>query len=170
MNEILKKMSSYNIFNYLFTGVIFLILAKIYLDLTLFIDMKKSELNIIINLFWAYFIGLTVSRIGSLVIEKIVKLFIKFKDYSEFIEAEKIDSKISTLSEQNNVYRSLAGVFLSLLIVYILIWVSKRYNLESYWKEVTLGLFFIVYLVSYIKQTNYIIRRIDKALKKGDKK
>jgi len=67
MKDLLDKLSSYDIFNYLLPGVIFAVLAE---KLTSFSFIKK---DIILGVFLYYFIGLVISRIGSLFIEQFLK-------------------------------------------------------------------------------------------------
>lgn len=63
MDGLLDKISSYNIFNYLLPCSIFAVVAD---ALTSFHVLQE---DIVIGLFLYYFIGLVVSRVGSLVIE-----------------------------------------------------------------------------------------------------
>ena len=68
MKELLDKLSSYNIFNYLLPGILFSVLASKTTELNLI------QIDIILGVFVYYFIGLIISRIGSLIIEPILKL------------------------------------------------------------------------------------------------
>ena len=116
MKELLDKISSYNIFNYLFPGIVFVvILSKIS-------SYNLVQSDIITGAFLYYFIGLIVSRVGSLFIEPFLKWlrFLKFSDYSKFVAASKVDSKIELFSEVNNMYRTLCSLFflISLANVY----------------------------------------------------
>ena len=94
MEEFVKiavdKVSSYNILNNLFPGVIFCyILGKI----TRFTLLGE---NIIEQLFIWYFVGMILSRIGSVFIETALQkikikneTYIKFVDYKQYTEASK---------------------------------------------------------------------------------
>ena len=78
MKELLDKLSSYNIFNYLFPGVLFVVfLSKVS-------NYDLIQKDIITGAFLYYFIGLVISRVGSLFIEPFLKRikFLKFSDYS----------------------------------------------------------------------------------------
>jgi membrane protein CcdC involved in cytochrome C biogenesis len=83
MEKLLEKLSSYNIFNYLFPGMIFCIL----LEKTTSYSIIQE--NIVIDVFLAYFIGLLISRISSLIIEPLLKKvkFVKFAEYKDFLVA-----------------------------------------------------------------------------------
>jgi hypothetical protein len=164
MNLLLEKLSSYNIFNYLFPGVVFVVIAE---SLTTFSFIQK---NIVIGLFLYYFIGLVISRIGSLVIEPFLKRirFITFVKYSDFVNASKMDKKIELFSEINNMYRTLCSLFLLLIAtkiyeeIAIAIPVIDKWSMEI----LTVSLFFL-FVFSYRKQTIYITKRIKCILKKG---
>ena len=116
MKEILEKISSYNLFNYLLPGLVFVVILN---KLT---DYNLVQTDLLIGLFLYYFIGLVISRIGSIVIEPLLKKLkiIKFSEYIDFVKASALDTKIETLSEANNVYRTLCSMF-SLLIIFKLL-------------------------------------------------
>ena len=163
MKQILEKISSYNIFNYLFPGILFVLLTE---KLTPYSFVQN---DIILGLFLYYFVGLVISRIGSLVVEPILKLFsfIRFAEYKEFVSASKSDTKIELLSEVNNMYRTISAMFLIILVL-------KLYSkVESIWPPLKDASFLvlvfgllIVFLMSYRKQTKYIMKRIDAAKNK----
>ncbi len=156
MKELLEKISSYNIFNYLLPGAVFGFWISSEYELTLASDLLT-------NAFIYYFLGMIVSRIGSLIIAPILKWMkiIKFDKYKSFIKASKKDEKIDLLSEVNNMYRT----FISLFSV---IGFLKFYNwLESkiIWLDdcrIVIGLLFllILFALSYRKQTKFITKRI----------
>lgn len=158
MKELLDKLSSYNIFNYLFPGVVFVIILS-----------KISEINLVqkdmlTGAFLYYFIGLIISRIGSLFIEPFLKWinFLKFSDYSKFVSASKLDSKIDLFSEVNNMYRTLCSLLLLLVI-------SKGYNsylselsfFKNYGSFLIILLLLILFVFAYKKQTKYITKRVE---------
>jgi hypothetical protein len=158
MKDILEKISSYNIFNYLFPGILFVIIAKSTTDYNL-----VQEDNII-GAFLYYFIGMTISRFGSVIIEPILKeaKFLKFKDYKHYVNACKKDSKIELLQEVSNTYRTLLSMIITLFLLKIYNLLSIKFNLDSSITLVIVSSFiFILYLFSYKKQTNFIIKRID---------
>lgn len=158
MKDLISKLSSYNLFNYLLPGVIFVILSK---EITHFSFLQD---DIIIGAFLYYFIGLVISRFGSLIIEPLLKKvsFLKFADYKDFVIASKKDGKIELLSEVNNSYRTLCSLFalLGLLKIYELF--ENKYPLLKEWSGVLIiVLLLVMSLFSYRKQTNYVKKRID---------
>lgn len=118
--------------------------------------------------FLSYFIGLVISRIGSVVVEPIFRKvkIVKFSDYSEFIEASKHDEKIEILSEQNNVFRTLISLFFIVFIVKIYEKFSEYCNLWEFDFYILTLTLLIIFVLAYRKQTNYITSRINKALNK----
>ena len=108
-----------------------------------------------------------VSRIGSLVVEPVLKAvrFVTFVEYKKFVEASKADPKIDVLSETNNMYRTFCALFLLLLLVVLfdrfaplLPWLVDG---SPYIAGVALV---VMFLFAYRKQTAYIVRRVDKAV------
>jgi hypothetical protein len=162
LKEIFEKISSYNIFNYLLPGILFPIICKLGIGINLVLD------NNFLGVFLYYFIGMVISRIGSVIVEPILKRvnFLKFSDYKKFIQACRIDAKIELLSEVNNTYRTLLSMLLLLLILKL----YKYYN-SIYWhfsrKDsfiVALVFLIILFLFSYRKQTDYIRKRVENNL------
>lgn len=157
MKELLGKISSYNVFNYLLPGIVFCVLGE-YLTTYNFIQEE-----IVIGVFFYYFIGLIISRIGSLFLEPILKKikFLNFASYSDFVSASKNDEKLLVLSEANNMYRTICALLLSLVSVKLfektVTYVPQIENIST--ELLVLGLV-ILFLFSYRKQTQYITKRI----------
>ncbi len=157
MKEILDKISSYNLFNYLLPGVLFAFIAS---KLT---GLNLIQTDLITGAFVYYFIGLIISRFGSLIIEPILKKtkFVVFADYKDFVTASQLDSKIDTLSEANNMYRTLMSMFFLIILLNIYSCLSLKFPIIKEWSLLLLViLLFIMFLFSYRKQTNYITNRI----------
>lgn len=164
--KIIEKISRYNLFNYLLPGFIFIIFIS---KTTKFDLIELLNENIIILLFLAYFIGTIISRLGSLIVEPVLKKikFIKFAKYSEYLEALEKDNKIDALSEENNTYRTYTSVFSIILLLHLAIFISEYFSLQINNLEIILSVFlFTLFLFSYRKQTSYIKNRVNKNLKK----
>jgi hypothetical protein len=158
MKDILEKLSSYNIFNYLFPGILFVILAKATTDYNLI------QPDIVLGVFLYYFIGMIISRFGSVIIEPLLKRvsFLKFSDYKAFVYASKQDSKLELLSEVNNTYRTLNSMLFLLLFLKLYNYCSIKFHLTDSIALVVLTILItVLFLFSYRKQTNYISKRID---------
>jgi hypothetical protein len=157
MNDLLNKLSSYNLFNYLLPGAVFVFIAS---------KIANRDLiqgNVFVELAVYYFIGLVISRVGSLLIEPVLKkiLFLKFADYKDFVEASSKDPKIEVLSEANNTYRTLCSLFAITLLVKPYIWAVTVFSPLADWSMTILCfLLLAVFVFSYRKQTSYITRRV----------
>lgn len=157
MNDLLSKISSYHLFNYLLPGCLFAVAAS---------KLTNHELvhqNLVLGLFLYYFYGLVISRLGSLILEPFLRWtqFLKVADYSDFVKACKEDPKIDLLSETNNMYRTLC----SLLMVLVLVWAYSQIELRWPWVRnwyPPLSVLFLLalFLLSYKKQTKYITNRV----------
>ena len=157
MSEVLEKISSYNIFNYLFPGTLFVVLAK---QLTSF---DLSQENLLLAVCSYYFIGLVISRLGSLILEPLLKVvrFVSFADYSSFVSACQVDPKINTLLEVTNMYRTLCAVFIALLSLIVFEWLVVEFPIsEKYAAPAVICALLTLFLFSYKKQTKYIVDRV----------
>ena len=157
MKELLDKLSSYNIFNYLLPGVVFAALTG---DL---IPYPVSERDILKSAFLYYFVGLVISRFGSLIIEPLMKRLslVKFAAYKDFVAASKKDEKLEVLSEVNNTYRTFCSLFTLLLLLKLYMLVEERVPYLKEWNATILVvLLLVMFLFSYRKQTAYITKRI----------
>lgn len=172
MEAFLTKLSSYNFINYIFPGVLLnYFFAKIF-NIELLNNCTEIE-----KLFIYYFIGLFISRIGSLILEPAVQKinFIVYAPYSDYVTAKTIDKDIETLLEVTNTYRTLAALFLCLTLICLLYMIFnflnyclKNINQFMFIVSGTLLsiIFFICFLISYKKQVGYIKKRVTKTLTK----
>ncbi|MCB2196972.1 MAG: hypothetical protein KQH79_14010 [Bacteroidetes bacterium] len=158
MKEIIEKLSTYNIFNYLFPGILFtFILSKI-------TAYNFIQDDILIGLFLYYFIGLVVSRIGSLIIEPILRelRFLKFSNYKNYTDASKKDEKIELFSEINNMYRTICSMFFLLGILKLYELIALKYQIKHEWSLIVLfTILFIIFMFAYRKQTSFVKSRVD---------
>jgi len=158
MKDLLDKLSSYNLFNYLLPGILFVILAS---GLTHYSFVQQ---DIVTGVFLYYFIGLVISRFGSLIIEPLLKYlsFLRFVDYKSFISASKKDPKIELLSEVNNTYRTLCSLFVLLFFLKLYEAIETKLPILAEYKLlILLMLLLIMFLFSYRKQTGYISKRVE---------
>jgi hypothetical protein len=158
MKELIDKLSTYNIFNYLFPGIIFVIILKQCSNYNFIQD------DIVTGVFLYYFIGLVISRIGSLLIEPILKKtrFLKFTEYKSFIKASKNDPKIDLFSEINNMYRTICSMFLLLLAFRLFDFIEKEAPIIKSWNiEILIIILFCLFIFSYRKQTKYVKDRVE---------
>lgn len=158
MKEVLDKITSYHLFNYLLPGILFVTFLE------KFTPFSLVQTDLIIGAFVYYFVGLVISRFGSLVIEPALKRisFLRPAQYSDFISASKSDHKIESLSETNNMYRTfVAMIVLLLLLKAYELFASRLSFLSGYSLHILLIVLMVMFLFSYKKQTQYITKRID---------
>lgn len=164
MNTILEKLSSYNIFNYLFPGILFVLIIEKFTTYSLVQD------DLAMGLFLYYFIGLIISRMGSIILEPaLIKMkFLSFANYDDFIKASNLNNKIELFSEINNMYRTLCSLIMVSLLTKFYEFLTIVFPIiQNVTGEIVLILLFIIFLFSYKKQTMYIVKRIEYIIKKG---
>ena len=155
MERLLEKIDSYNLFTNIIPGYLMLIFNMYYLDL--------FELNIIEQILIAYFIGLTINRLGSIFTEKILLKFTKEKgeSYDKYILASNNDKKINVLLQERNTYRTFCTLFIVCIIELIFIKVINIFNLSEYIVILLVSIVFsIIYVISFCKYNKYIADRI----------
>ena len=158
MKEVIDKLSSYNLFNNLLPGVIFCFFADEYLN------YRLIQNDLLIGVFLYYFVGLVISRIGSLIAEPIMKFigFIQYTNYNDYLRASNIDKKIDPLLETNNIFRSMFSLFICILSLFLLNIVLLNFPEIKKYENLIITIFLTtLFMASYIKQTSYIKKRID---------
>ena len=157
MKEFLEKLASYHLFNYLLPGVLFVFLADQFINLDLY------QTDIVFGLFLYYFIGLVISRIGSLILEPLLRRlkFVVFADDTDFVSASKIDPKIEQILEANNMYRTLFTLFLVLILIKLYKLIEASIHFVAIWDEyLFIGVLFLIFLFAYKKQSQLISERV----------
>lgn len=159
MEKFLEKLSSYNILNNLFPGAVYCFLMRV----ICLVDFTSD--NIISDILIFYFVGMIISRVGSVVIEPIYKKIriVSFAEYPKYIEAEKKDAQIAILSETNNTYRTMVALCVVILLSILTIFIFNRLG----WDKriivyIAIGLLAILFSLSYRKQTKYVKIRVEK--------
>lgn len=115
-----------------------------------------------------YFIGLIISRIGSLLIEPILKKLCKrnYCSYNDYIDGSQEDSKIELFLEVNNTFRTMIALGIVSLVTDIIVRSSIFSCISDYYSIVIAVLFIILFTASYIKQTKMVSKRVEKANEK----
>jgi len=158
MKELIDKISTYNIFNYLLPGVLYCY------TLPQITSYNLIQEDMLVGAFLYYFIGMVISRVGSVIIEPLLKKisFVKFSDYKSFVIASKKDDKIELFSMVNNTYRTIIATILLLALTAFYQTIELRFQLSNVFTSFfVIILLFTLFLFSYRKQTQYINRRID---------
>ena len=157
MQAILEKLSAYNIFSYLLPGLLFVSLGE---RLTSFSLIQRSW---IVGIVLYYFIGLVISRVGSLIVKPILERvgFVKEAPFEDYVEASASDSRIGVLSTRNNLFRTLCAMVMMLIglkigekVMGVLPWGADVYDFIM-----LVGLL-VLLLFSYRKQAQAVVRRV----------
>ncbi|MEO1223349.1 MAG: hypothetical protein AAFX92_03905 [Pseudomonadota bacterium] len=162
MEWALSRISNYNILNYLLPGVVFAVVA----DQTTSISFIQG--NIIVGLLFYYFIGMAISRLGSLVIEPALKKLriVRFSSYRDYVQVAESDKKLDVLSEQNNLYRTMSSGFLVLTAMVVAEAAWPRLSTDPAGLiYILLFSVFLLLLFSYVKQTDYVVQRVEAGTK-----
>lgn len=157
MNDLLAKISSYNIFNYLFPGALFVVVAQRMGIIAL------PQLDIVTLLLIYYSAGLGISRVGSLVLEPILlwTRFVTYSDYTDYVTACDADPKIVTLVEASNTFRTIAAGALCLLAAWPLSSMARKGVIApTTGTLLSLLLVAVVFLASFRKQVGYVKKRV----------
>ncbi|MER9729873.1 hypothetical protein [Mesorhizobium sp. M0217] len=156
MSDILAKISSYNLFNNLVPGAILSALLSV-------LDIYHIEsLSVVADLVVYYFLGMIVSRVGSIIADPILRLvrLLPQRNYPAFIVASAKDEKILVLLETSNMYRTIFALLLVVLAAYDLRSLSTGLSTAT---AINCGLLALaaLFLVSYLKQNYFITKRVE---------
>jgi len=160
IGELLDKISRYNIVNYLLPGTLFSVLGEAVSSYSL------VQENVLVGLFLYYFIGLSISRIGSLIVEPAFKRFnfVEFAKYEDFLAAIKSDDKLELLSEENNVYRTIVALLVTIGLLWLFEVAASNYPpLRDIAVPALALMLLLIFSFAYQKQTRYISKRVDSA-------
>lgn len=158
MDKAIDSLSAYNIITNLFPGVIYCFLVNEVFGVPLI------QNDMVVAAFLYYFCGMVISRVSSVLIEPLLKMagIVRFVDYKDYVSALAEDEKIGILLETSNSYRSVVSLLACVLATGG--WVTLVSNWPSigcYDKYILLGLLLALFLLSYRKQTNYVVARIE---------
>lgn len=163
MSELLSKISSYNLYNYLLVGFVYNLLLCHYTQLG-YVD--ESIFNTLIV---CYVMGLFIAKLASLFIEPLLrklhwgnKKFLKWHNKNEYIEAANNDPMIPCILEEANLCRNFIACFmlffLSILYEEYLSKYVDRKNVDYLFYAFML----VVFVFSYRKKVAQISNRVDK--------
>lgn len=162
---IVDKLSQYNFLTNIIPGSVLCIILKYVAEVDL-IPKEAYSAGIVF-----YFAGLVNGKVGSLVVEKLLKKWkiVVFAPYNDFIDAEKKDNKLTILSQENNTYRAYISVSLISLVSFLILLFLGKYKILScpdiIERVALLVSLLALFLFSYIKQTNYVRKRVEKNVK-----
>jgi len=168
MKNILEKLDSYQLLTNLLPGAFFGLTLRYLLGFDLPTNSMFEDLIIY------YFMGLIINRVGSLIVVPLIKKirfkkyrFIRNAPYPDYVKAMRKDSKIDTLSEANNCFRSLLTSVLLLPLVQLFIFLHEEWMwFTENWRWISIFLLITIFLFSYRKQTTFIRERVETVISK----
>jgi hypothetical protein len=158
MNDLLAKLSSYNLFNNLLPGALYGAACSYFSLFTL------DPANVIGLLVAYYFFGLVIGRVGSVIIEPALKAakWVKFAPYKDYVHAAKDDERIGVLVETNNTYRALLSTAICLAITLGVAWIRPLFPANTAFDYISLLVgITVLFFFAYRKQTDYIRSRVE---------
>lgn len=161
MDEIIKKVSAYDLLNALIPGGALVYSMKLlgYLDI--------DEAGALYLVILAYVLGLVGSRIGSLILEPVgLKFGWINREYETFVKARKDDVELDRIATVANMYRTLAGSMIVLAVLALGVLVPGAQRCLLY---VGYGVScFLLFLFGWIKQESYVSQRVNIGQKNED--
>lgn len=158
LSKLLDKISSYDFLNYLLPGSIFCVFLKH------LVGYDIIAFSMIENFLICYFVGLVISRFGSLVIKEVMKkvgFFVEVK-YKDFLAAEKVDPKLTVLNAVNNMFCSFASAMSLLLLAYLVKYIAIIATIvTNHFGLIVVVLLLVLFLFSIRKQTAFIKKRVE---------
>jgi hypothetical protein len=158
LSKLLDKISTYDFLNYLLPGSIFCVLLKH------LVGYDIIAFSMIENFLICYFVGLVISRFGSLVIKEVMKKvdFFVEVNYKDFLAAEKVDPKLTVLNAVNNMFCSFASAMSLLLLAYLVKYIAIIATIvTNHFGLIVIVLLLVLFLFSVRKQTKFIKRRVE---------
>ncbi len=158
MDELVKKIDSYHLFNYLVPGVVAT-------ECILWLLNVRVDLNAFSGFFVFYFVGLVISRIGSIIVEPILRAtgVVRFKPYGDYLKASKKDDRLELMSQENNAYRTYVAMCVTIVPVFVYA-CAKHTNHHLTAHVVPLAIILagitMLMVLAYRKQTGFVTKRI----------
>lgn len=157
MSDLISKLTSYNLFNNLVPGVVFSY-ASSGLGLT-----NPSTGHLATDLIMFYFVGVLISRFGSLFVEPALRYtgIAVYANYNSYLAACERDNKIETLVEDSNQYRTYIALFVLLALSLGFEVAASKYELTDMARGlVLLAAALALFIMAYRKQTSFIHKRV----------
>lgn len=152
MSELFKslseKLSAYQLFNFIYPGAVFLGILR----------FKGVQLGILEEIWWfllaSYFLGMTISRFGSVVIEWVCLKFkwIEKYDIKKYSDSLAKDRFTGILLELTNTYRTICSMGTLLLFCTV----SKYQQDDKCCVIIVELLFILLFGISFVKQHHYL--------------
>ena len=153
------QISSYNLFNYMLSGIIFVTLLN-----KILINVLPQDQSIVI-FFIYYFIGFSIHSFGSVVIKPIFKKLslIEEATYEKYTKAIELNPRLNILTEISSIYRTFCALFsLLFLLEFYEIFKNGFSSLNmSFEMNLLMILLLIIFTLSYVKESDRITKKIN---------
>ena len=156
MPEVLNLLTAYQLATYLVPGVVFGYMAENWLGYQLITQQFLA------NTVLCFFLGLVVSRVGSLFFQPILEWMkvVKRTPNDEYVPASPADPQLEVHLEINNAYRTYFSAFVLLLALKAFALLEASFPGLTEWSPALLLAFLaLLFLLSYQKQTAYVVKR-----------
>jgi len=157
MHEVVSKFSSYNLFNYLVPGTILCLLLQAWQ----LIDLDAIDIAAKLVVF--YVVGMVVSRVGSLLLDPMMKSagLIPRSNYNDYVRAASQDDRIRVLLETSNTYRTMTSACAIRLIAHLLsVALPKAWLEHDLARAIVIAASTALFAFAYIKQNRSVTRRV----------
>lgn len=161
MESILQNISEYRLLNNLIPGGFFVG------ALSWAAGWASSEVNFIFIIAISYVAGVVLSRLGSLIVEPVAKKVFKleFAPYDEYCQAEKRYPKLASMNTENSTFRTFVAMSACLLLGAPIIGLFGMGDGRALsLLVIASALAVAIFMLAYIKQTNYIVGRVKNEL------
>jgi hypothetical protein len=164
ISKLIDRISDYHFLNNIIPGALFCVVLPYVSHYNLMGE------NVWYNLVVLYISGICISRLGSVVIEWLYKKIhiINFESHDRYAKAAAKAPFIKTLSMENNMYRTLIAVFVSLLLAKLSDWIG---SVCVIWSEnfqwILCLLLLVLFSLAYSKQTKYVVKHIKEQLEEN---
>ena len=165
MEKVFEQLSAYEVLNNFLPGAFFCILFRWQTGVGYEVNDTVTEILVF------YFVGMIISRVGSLLLEPLCKKlrFVEKESYEDYIEASKRDPKIETLSTKNNMYRTFTATVFLCGIAWAVQCITEK---TAVLRAVTIAggwiALFMLLLAAYRKQNDFVCKRIRACSKKEE--
>lgn len=115
------------------------------------------------RLIWYYFVGMALSRVGSLLVEPVLRRLsvVKSGEYEKYLQASEVDPKLELMIEISNTYRTLATTFIVLLFFVFYLYTTSSLGLNPQWQlRLAVALLSLLFLAALSKQSDFVSKRI----------
>lgn len=162
MEDLLKKISKYDILVYLVPGCLLVIFSRMLCGINLLLN------NLVIDCIAIYSYGIIAEIIGTNVFCILEKLgIIKFVDYEEYINVKSDTYKIGIISRKVSIYKSIVGTIIFSVIIWAYLKFIKVIDKGNYILLLFLLIFCLLIVFSIKHQVKHMKERIDRQKKHG---